>query len=67
MTIKSVYEGTKYSDTCVSAIIPCKTTPTLMDDEELKEYRERIFTNLKEVVRDCDEISPEELVKRLEA
>ena len=40
---------------------------TLMDDEELKEYRERIFTNLKEVVRDCDEISPEELVKRLEA
>ena len=65
MTIKSVYEGTKYSDTCVSAIIPSKETPFMLNETSMKEYRERIYNDFKEVVKDCDLLSPEELLDNI--
>lgn len=58
MTIQSVYEGSKYQDTCVSAIIPCKN---ISDDEEYKKY---IYENFKSVIVNCDEVSPQELLTK---
>ena len=65
MTIKSVYDGTKYSDTCVSAIIPSKTNPVAADSDEGKRYLEQVHEDFKDVMRDCDLVTAEELVKKL--
>ncbi len=59
MTISSTYSGTKYQDTCVSAVIPCKKNP---DDSGNKQAVNKDF---REIVRTYTEISPEELAKDL--
>ena len=64
MTIKSVYEGTKYSDTCVSAIIPCKVPPKKNEDEA-KKYQDRINKDFKNIIRNSEEVTPEELLTKI--
>ncbi len=64
MTIKSVYEGSKYADTCVSAIIPCKTSPLLTQRAE-QEYHDYIYADFKDIVKNCQEITPQELFEKM--
>lgn len=64
MTIKSVYAGTKYADTCVSAIIPCKASP-YMSEEDQKEYDDYVYENFKYNIKTGTELTPEQLLERI--
>ena len=64
ITIKSVYEGSKYTDTCVSAIIPSPSTPYKLDSDGMKELKKLVNDDFKNLIRTCVEISPEELLAK---
>ncbi|MBR6295158.1 MAG: hypothetical protein IKR40_01620 [Treponema sp.] len=54
MTINSVYEGTKYQDTCVSAILPSPESP--------RSYADSDYEDFKEMIKSCEEVLPEDLL-----
>lgn len=54
LTIKDVYPGTKYQDTCISSVIENTNKPER--DVEIKKYREETFENL---LNNCKEVSPD--------
>ena len=54
LTIKDVYPGTKYQDTCISSIIENTNKPE--SDNEIKGYREKTF---EELLSNCTEVAPD--------